>query len=320
MPFYRMYLGTKDGVVTLGWERRGWQQQYAALPGHDVWVVASPPGAPETVYAGAYGDALYASQDAGRTWQAVGPPDDLRYVRSIAFSARMTGEVYVGTEPANLYQWSRDADAWRSLEIRRLPGADRWSLPYSPRSGAVRTLAVHPSGSDLIYAGIEQGGVVKSTADGASWTIDSDLVHPDVHALAVHPEDPARVFAATGGGLYRSLDAAATWERLISDYTRAVAFHPITPEVVFTGPARRVGREGRILASENGGDSWMLAARGLDVPMLNMVESFTMHPEFPNDVFAVTSQGRLLRSRADHIRWRPLMDYLPFVHSLAISV
>lgn len=320
MPSQLMYLGTKDGVVTLRWERRGWQQQHATLSGYDVWVVASPPSESGTVYAGAYGDGLYESRDAGRTWRAVDSPADLTYVRAIAFSHRAGGDIYVGTEPANLYVWSRDDDAWRNLEIRRLSGADDWFLPYSPRGGAVRALAVHPNGSDITYGGIEQAGVIKSTDDGGSWTISRNGVHPDVHDLAVHPEDPATIFAATGGGLYRSRDAAVTWERLIADYTRAVAFHPFTPEVVLAGPARHVGREGRILASEDGGDTWTLAARGLEVPMLNMVESFTMHPEFPNDVFAVTSQGQLLRSRADHIRWRPLIDRLPFVHCLAISV
>jgi photosystem II stability/assembly factor-like uncharacterized protein len=315
-----MYLGTKDGVVTLQWERRGWEQRYAALSGRDVWVVAGPHDDLATVYAGAYGDGLYESRDAGRSWQAVGSPEDLRYVRTIGFPFLPSGEVYIGTEPANLYVWSRKGDTWRDVGLRQLPGADDWFLPYSPRGGAVRTLVVHPSGTEMIYGGIEQGGVIKSVDGGTSWTISSDGVHPDVHNLAVHPDDPAIVFAATGGGVYRSRDSTATWERLIGDYTRAVAFHPITPEVILAGPARRVGQEGRILASEDGGDTWTLAAQGLEVPMLHMVESFTMHPEFPNDVFAVTSQGQLLRSRADHIRWRPLLDRVPFVHSLAISV
>lgn len=313
-----MYLGTKDGVVRLRWGRAGWQRDAAWLAGRDVWVVAGPPGDGETVYAGVYGDGLYRSRDAGTTWQPVGPDEALRYVRAIAFSPADAGALYVGTEPANVYRSADGGETWQNLGIRDLPGADGWSLPYSPRGGAVRTFALHPAEPDWVYAGVEQGGVLKSTDAGATWSITDAGVHPDVHALAVHPENPQVLFAATGGGVYRSRDGASTWERVIDGYTRGVAIHPIVPEIVFAGPARRVGHEGRILASEDGGDAWTLAARGLDVPMLNMVETFSMPSSFPNDVFLITSQGQLLHSRIDRIRWRSVTDDVPFVHSLHV--
>lgn len=313
-----MVLGTKDSVVTLRWERTGWRRAETALAGHDVWVVAHQPGNPEVRYAGAYGDSLYRSLDAGQTWHPIGDGEALRYVRAIAFSLQHADTLYVGTEPANIYKSTDGGDTWRDLGIRRLPGSERWFLPYSPRAGAVRTFAVHRADPDLIYAGVEQGGVLKSADAGDTWTTLRDGVHPDVHTLAVHPEDPQVVFAATGGGVYRTQDGGQSWEHLINDYTRGVAIHPIVPEIVFAGPARRVGHEGRILASADGGDTWTLTACGLEIPMLNMVESFVMHPNFPNDVFATTSQGRLLRSRIDHIRWRSVVNELPFVHSMDI--
>lgn len=319
LPTSSMYLGTKDGVVTLRWERAGWRQAETSLAGHDVWVVASPPGDPETVYAGAYGDNVYRSRDAGQSWHPLSDGGAFRYTRAIAFSPRDAGTLFVGTEPANIYKSTDGGDTWHDLGIRDLPGSGSWYLPYSPRAGAVRTFAMHSEEPDLIYAGIEQGGVLKSTDAGATWTITHDGVHPDVHALAVHPDDPQVVFAATGGGVYRSTDGAGTWEHLIDDYTRGVAVHPIMPAIVFTGPARRVGHEGRILASEDGGVTWTLAARGLDIPMLNMADSFVMHADFPTHVFLITSQGELLHSRVDRIRWRPVASGLPFVHSMAIA-
>ncbi|RME45741.1 MAG: hypothetical protein D6791_10035 [Chloroflexi bacterium] len=313
-----MYLGTRDGVVKLGWEHAGWRQIGTSLAGHDVWVVAHRPGEPATLYAGVYGDNLYRSTDAGQTWHVIGEGEALRYVRALAFSPQDADMLYVGTEPANIYQSTDGGDTWHDLGIRQLPGANTWFLPYSPRAGAVRTIVLHPTEPGLIYAGVEQGGVLKSVDGGATWTITQDQVHPDVHTLAVHPEDPRVLFSATGGGVYRTRDGARTWDRLIDGYTRGVAIHPIVPEVMFAGPARRVGHEGRILASEDGGDTWMLAARGLDIPMLSMIESFFMHPVLPNDVFAITSQGRLLRSRVDRVRWRSVVTRLPFVHSMDI--
>lgn len=313
-----MYLGTKDGVVRLRWERAGWRRNDATLADHDVWVVAHRPDDPGTLYAGVYGDNLYRSTDTGQTWHSIGEGETLQYVRAIAFAPDNSETLYVGTEPANIYKSTDGGDTWHDLEIRKLPGSESWSLPYSPRAGAVRTLAIHSAEPNLIYAGVEQGGILKSTDAGSTWTITHGGIHPDIHAFAIHPDNPRTLFSATGGGVYRTYDGAETWERLIDDYTRGVAIHPIVPEVVFTGPARRVGHEGRILASEDGGDTWTLAARGLEIPMLNMIESFFIHPDFPNDVFAITSQGRLLRSRVDHIRWRPVADRPSFVRSIDI--
>lgn len=318
-----MYLGTKDGVVSLRWEPASWRQVGTSLAGHDVWVVASRPSDPETLYAGVYGDNLYRSTDAGQSWHPMGQGDALRdalrYVRALALSPHHTDTLYVGTEPANIYKSTDAGDTWNDLGIRELPGSGEWSLPYSPRAGAVRTISLHRSEPGLMYAGVEQGGVLKSTDAGATWTITHSGVHPDVHTLAVHPGDPGVLFAATGGGVYRSDDGARTWDRLIDGYTRGVAIHPIMPEIMFAGPARRVGYEGRVLASEDGGETWTLAARGLEIPMLNMAESFVMHPDFPNDVFLITSQGQLLRSRVDRIRWRSVVAGLPFVHGANIS-
>lgn len=314
-----MFLGTKAGVTTLRWERDGWQQAGTSLAGHDVWVVAHRSGDPGTLYAGVYGDNLYRSEDAGQTWHAIGDGEALRYIRAIAFSPTSAELLFAGTEPANIYQSRDGGDTWRNLGIRELAGSEGWSLPYSPRAGAVRTFALHPAAPDLIYAGVEQGGVLRSVDVGSTWTITREGVHPDIHTLAVHPADPKLLFAATGSGVYRSRDGAETWERLIDGYTRGIAIHPILPEVVLTGPARRVGHEGRILASEDGGDTWVLAARGLEIPMLNMAECFVMHPRLPNDVYLLTSQGQLLRSRVDHIRWRPVTSRRPFVRSVDIA-
>ena len=316
---FRMRLGTRDGVVTLRYEGGRWHEEHRSLTGHDVWVVAHHPRDADVIYAGTYGDGLFRSTDGGATWERIGADVGMDYVRAIAFAPDDPDVLYVGTEPANVFRGADRGDTWIDLGVRELPEAEDWFLPYSPRGGAVRAFAVHPDAPSLIYAGLEVGGVLKSTDGGQTWTIARDEVHPDVHSLAVHPEDPQMLFAATGGGVYRSRDGGATWERLIDGYTRAVAIHPVTPEVVLAGPARRVGQEGRILASEDGGDTWVLAARGLEIPMLGMVERFVLHPDFPNDLFAILADGQLLRSRADRIRWRPLEPRVGGVRDLDIA-
>ncbi|HHX64990.1 MAG TPA: hypothetical protein GX702_08905, partial [Chloroflexi bacterium] len=249
----------------------------------------------------------------------IGGDAGIEYVRSIAFAPHDPLTVYVGTEPANLYMSTDGGKTWTDLSIRRLPESDQWSLPYSPRAGAVRALALHPAQPDLIYGALEVGGLLKSTDRGENWTITHDGVHIDVHGLAVHPEDPNLLYAATAGGVYRSVDGASSWQHLTEGYTRAVALLPQNPQHLFAGPARRVGHEGRILGSTDGGATWTLAATGLDLPMEDMVESFVISPHLPDEILAVRSGGSVVISPLDGIRWRPLDPHIDSVHSLDIA-
>jgi photosystem II stability/assembly factor-like uncharacterized protein len=285
-----------------------------------VWVVASRPGSADTVYAGAYGTGLYRSHDSGRTWERIGHSAGIEYVRSLAFSPQDADTAYVGTEPANLFVTIDGGDTWTNLDIRRLPEADSWSLPYSPRAGAVRDLALHPARPGLIYGALEVGGLLKSADRGSNWTITHDGVHIDVHGLAVHPDNPDLLYAATAGGVYQTADGAGRWRHLMEGYTRAIVLHPDNPMHLFAGPAGRVGHEGRILSSIDAGTTWTLAATGLDVPMEDMVESFVISPHLPNEILAVGSSGRVLVSPLNPVEWRPFDPHIDSVHSLDISL
>src|SRR6185503_14949983 len=74
------------------------------------------------------------------------------------------------------------------------------------------------------------------------------------------------------------------------------------PDLLVAGPAPRVGAAGRIVVSADGGDTWQPAGDGIDVPMPDMVELFVPSPE--GDVWAICSQGRLLRAEPGSWRWR----------------
>ena len=45
-----------------------WQLRNAGLPSNNVWSVAFDPAKPGRVYAGVHEEALYVSQDYGKTW------------------------------------------------------------------------------------------------------------------------------------------------------------------------------------------------------------------------------------------------------------
>lgn len=312
-----LLLGTEDGVRLIRRNGDGWDVVAGGLNGQKVWTVAIQPRQPLVFLAGTYGGGLYRSEDSGKTWQLSG--DGLKYghIRSIAFDPRDSRTVYVGTEPAAMFRSDDNGHTWRELEaIQHLPGASGWFLPYSPRRGAIRSIVVVPSATETVYGGIEQGGVILSRDGGSSWQLLGG-VHADIHRLVLSSANSARVFAATGGGLYRSDDGGRTWMRLIRDYTRAVWQDAENADRIWAGPAQRVGGLGTILRSDDGGTTWQEAAAGLATPMEDMVEIFA--GPIDRSLLAVTSGGRLLRAELDRPSWAELLP-LPGVHVMTAAL
>jgi len=122
-----------------------------------------------------------------------------------------------------------------------------------------RSLAIHPSNSDIVYLGTERNGIVRSSDGGRTWTrLRSGLRHaefgyPEVWDLALSPTNPARALAATAdspgpatgdypssiAGVYTSIDGGTSWSRancgLTNSSIGAVAFDRLAPGTVVVG-------------------------------------------------------------------------------------
>jgi photosystem II stability/assembly factor-like uncharacterized protein len=95
-----------------------------------------------------------------------------------------------------------------------------------PASGEVVDILVDPrsEADQTIYIATNNGGVWKTTNGGASWDPKTDLMPSlSMGAMAMDPVDPDVIYAGTGNnfdggaqfirgnGIYRSIDAGATW-------------------------------------------------------------------------------------------------------------
>ena len=293
----RQFVGHTKGILISEPET----QNQTVLAGEDIVALGHDPRNPSVILAGSYGRGLFKSSDGGANWSRI--ELDVEYIRTIVFSNCERGTVYLGIEPAELFRSHDSGETWECLHIRRLPEAADWSLPYSPRSGALRSIVLHPSNPLAIYGGVEQGGVIKSTDGGATWSIDQHHVDKDVHWISMDGGRPDVLLAATGDGIFLTHDGASSWSKLIDEYTRAAILHPIDPLIAFAGPAHEVGEHGWIVRSLDGGKNWDLASDGLELPMDDMVESFVIDPRAPDTIFALRSEGGLLRSNVHTVRW-----------------
>ncbi len=150
------------------------------------------------------------------------------------------------------------------------------------------------------------GGVFRSNGDGA-WQRLNSLPNDRVHAVTVHPDDHAVVYAGTEGGLYRSRDRGDRWERLAvspeAGQVWALFVHPSDHQVLYAGTSP-VG----VWRSEDGGESWRQLHGALQPDRVKMefpcrVMRFAGTAANPNALYAALEVGGVMRTTDGGETW-----------------
>jgi photosystem II stability/assembly factor-like uncharacterized protein len=166
-----------------------------------------------------------------------------------------------------------------------------------------------PGDPSVYYAGAASGGVWKSTDGGDTWVpiFDSQPVQA-IGSLAVAPSDPKIVWAGTGeawairdsdmmgDGIYKSVDAGATWQHMGLVETGRIgriAIHPADPNIVYACAAGRLTgsqQERGVFKTSDGGRTW---ERTLFVDSNTGCSGLTMDAHDPDTLFAGTWQAEM---------------------------
>src|SRR5579871_1607767 len=251
------YVGVASGGV---WKTVNdgttWTPLFDGEGSYSIGWVAQDPNDPSLLWVGSgesnsqrsvsYGDGIYRSDDGGKSWQNLGLKKS-EHIGRVVIDPRDSKVVYVAAEGP---LWGPGGD--RGL-YKTTDGGKNWKavLTISDNTGVV-DVALDPSNPDIVYAAAYQrrrhvftlidGGpesaIYKSTDAGATWNkLKSGLPSVDMGriGLAVSPADPNMVYAtieATDdkGGIFRSEDKGATWERRNEFDMGAMYYARIVPD------------------------------------------------------------------------------------------
>lgn len=190
------------------------------------------------------------------------------------------------------------------IEARKTPAAlsAAWVERGPTNIGArVSDIVIHPLNTDIIYAAISSGGVLRSADGGYNWTpISDDLPVLTIGAIALDPQDPDVIYVGTGEanahsfswfgmGMYKSTDAGATWSYIGLEDTRYIARIVVDPMnsdrvwVAGTGSLFGTNPERGIYRSLDAGETWDLVLALTDSTAGTDV---AVDPQRPDTVYA----------------------------------
>jgi photosystem II stability/assembly factor-like uncharacterized protein len=307
---------SEDGGAT-------WQIASKGYTGAMVRDIAVDPQEPGRIYA-ASRSGIFVSQNGGEDWAGIasGEFKDLDW-HAISINPTDTSKL-LSEQTCNrraLYS-SNSGRSW--IETNRFEDNAAWRTfefaPSDPKvvyAGTAGFISCGAFGSEYPAHGIyasQDGGMTLSGANDAN-TQDAAIAQ-----LAVHPQDPLTVFAASfNKGLLKTSDGGKTWQTVAPELFQgksatAVRFAPDNPNLLFAGRSF-----GGLLHSEDGGNTWKTSASGLN-PEATVVD-LVFDPTNPQVIYLADLFSGVYRSTNNGASWLPINNGLEMkaINALALS-
>jgi photosystem II stability/assembly factor-like uncharacterized protein len=262
-----------------------WEPIFDDQGSYSIGCIAIDPRRPQIVWVGTgennsqrsvgYGDGLYKSLDAGRSWTRVGLAESGHIGRilidprdpDVVFVAAM-GPLWSAGGDRGLYKTEDGGATWtRVLQIDAWTGVSE--VHADPRDPDVLYAVSYQRGRRVwsLVDGGPGSGLWKSVDHGKTWkrlTKGLPKEHLGRIGLAVAPSEPDRVYAiveaARGakGGIYVSIDAGENWEKrndyvsTSPQYYQELVCDPLDPDRVYS-------MDTYMMVTQDGGRTWARA-------------------------------------------------------------
>jgi photosystem II stability/assembly factor-like uncharacterized protein len=341
------YFGAVNGGVWKSIDAgRVWTPIFDSQPVASIGAIGVAPSAPDVVYVGSgectlrdsmgYGNGMYKSTDAGKTWTHVGLADT-QHIGKIAVDPKNPDVLFVAAI-GHLYAPSAERGVFRSKD-----GGKSWQkVLYKDENVGAVEVVIDPTNSSVVYAGLWNtrrppwytyapsngpgGGIFKSTDGGSTWKqLTAGLPNATIGktGIAVAPSNPRRVYAVVDclvpdpsappppaggggrggaqgppgqGGFFRSDDAGATWRKMSADQALWGRGWYFEHVVVDPKDADRVYVANVAVSRSNDGGTTWVALRGS--PGGDDYHQPWISPDDPNTMIVASDQGAIITRNA----------------------
>ena len=260
------------------------------LPRPKMWRNRSP----QTFTGG-----VVVTEDGARTWKVSNegmPETAATHILLDPESPKERRTLYVAGFGRGVYKSVDGGKTW-TLENNGIRGEEPFAWRFArDRDGVIYLIVARRSDDGSI--GNEYDGALYRTTDGAeTWTpvnLPEGVNGPN--GLAIDPEDPKRLYlaawgrntpgGATGGGIFVSTDAGATWRNVLSkdQHVYDVTIDPRNPEILYA-----TGFTSSAWRSTDRGETWTR------IPGFNFKWGHRVipDPQDPDMVYITTFGGSL---------------------------
>jgi len=333
MSKVRVLVGTKKGafILSADGKREKWEVSGPHFAGWEIYHLKGSPVDPNRIYcsqtSGWFGQIIQRSDDGGKTWFQPGtPPGETKTP-----DGSPKGE-------SNKFKYDVSKETGAPLTTHQF--YDGTQHPWEFK----RVWHLEPSYTDpnLVYAGVEDAALFKSTDGGKNWNELSGLrghgTGPKwqpgaggmcLHTIILDKKNPNRIYIAiSAAGAFRSDDAGKTWKPinkgLISQYipdpnaevghcVHHVAMHPAKPDTLF------MQKHWDVMRSDNSGDLWREVSGNLPTDFGFVIDVHAHDPETiyvapiksDGEHFVPDGKLRIYRSKSGGNEWEALSKGLP---------
>jgi hypothetical protein len=331
MSIIRLLVGTRKGafILTADAKRKRWKVHGPLFGGWELYHLKGSLIDPNRIYASQtsswFGQIIQRSNDGGKTWETPGgeklpDPSDSPAGVSNKFVYDTSSET---GKPLATHQWYDGTQ--KPWEFKRV-----WHLEPSLND------------PDLVYAGVEDAALFRSTDGGQSWQemaglrdTKGNLWQPGAGGMCLHtilfdPTNTQRIFIAiSAAGTFRTDDGGKTWQAVnrglkspyelpdpdaeVGHCVHRIAMHPSRPNVLF------MQKHWDVMRSDDAGESWHEVSGNLPTDFGFPV---AVHAHEPETIYVVPIKSdsehyppegklRVYRSRTGGNEWEGLTKGLP---------
>lgn len=200
---------------------------------------------------------------------------------------------------------NKQADVAPGFNAETFEGLAMRSIGPAFMSGRIADIAIHPDNRSHWYVAVGSGGVWKTINAGTTWqpVFDSEGSY-SIGCVTIDPNQPDTIWVGTGenvsgrhvgygDGVYKSLDAGASWTRMgleDSQHIGMIRVDPRDSRVVYVaaqGPLWSGGGDRGLYKTVDGGESWEKILGGGEYTGVSEVH---LDPRNPDVLYAVTWQ------------------------------